>query len=291
MTEGYAMGNAGGAISASGGSPTIEDSAITDSVSGSGGGISAQDPLTIVRTKITGNSSSSSGGGISWLTSGPSDELRISESTISGNTAGSSGGGVDGTGYMTVENSEISGNHANGGNGGGILAITELTLTGSTLSGNTASGSGGAISQTGKYAPMDVSDSVISGNSAAVGGGLNFEPTTSKYGSDPARRTITGTTIADNDATGDGAGMRVATLNPGDRFTISHSTISGNEGGAGSFGGGIMLGGGSAPIRGAFDLIDSTVSGNTADTGAGVSFGRTSGPQLVCDCGSIDFDN
>jgi hypothetical protein len=287
MTEGYSSGSPGGAISASGAPLTIEDSAVTDSqvVGANGGGIYTTGPLTLVRSSVTGNTAGS-GGGI--LANG---ELNISDSTIADNSA-AAGGGIYTSNYTTLDNTEITGNHATSGNGGGIFASFYLTVSGSTLSGNDATGTGGAISQTGKYAPLEVSESVISGNSAASGGGVDIDPTvTTKYGSDPAKRAISSTTIAGNTATGDGGGLLVTTLNRGDRLTISRSTVSANHAGAGSFGGGIMFGGGAQPSRGDFGMTNSTISGNTAGTGAGVSFGNASGQQLLCDCGSIDLAN
>jgi uncharacterized protein (TIGR03437 family) len=79
--------------------------------------------------------------------------LTVLNSTISNNIAnGGGGGGIDNSGALVVTNSTISGNSANGGttNGGGIwtgfgVATPTATITNSTITNNTASGGGDSV--------------------------------------------------------------------------------------------------------------------------------------------------
>ncbi|MGA2848437.1 MAG: Ig-like domain-containing protein [Terracidiphilus sp.] len=119
---------------------------------------------------ITGGSTGTSGGGVSNFNGGT---LTINNSTISGNSAnGGFGGGMVNTGTLALKNSTISGNSAATGQGGGIFNSGTLTVTNSTIAGNAASGgTGGGIMNTGG-GTLTVNDSTISGNSATGGGGI-----------------------------------------------------------------------------------------------------------------------
>ncbi|MGA2649522.1 MAG: putative Ig domain-containing protein [Terracidiphilus sp.] len=119
---------------------------------------------------VTGGSTGASGGGISNINGGT---LTINNSTISGNSAnGEFGGGVSNTGTLTLKNSTVSGNSATTGQGGGIFNSGTLTVTNSTISGNSASGgAGGGIMNIGG-GTLTATDSTISGNTATGGGGI-----------------------------------------------------------------------------------------------------------------------
>ena len=77
------------------------------------------------------------------------------------------GGGIDNAGTLTVTNSTLSDNSANG-DGGGIHNAGTLTVTNSTLSDNSANGDGGGIDNNGK---VTVTNSTLAANSAAFSGG------------------------------------------------------------------------------------------------------------------------
>jgi CSLREA domain-containing protein len=128
------------------------------------------------------------------------------------------------------------------------LTISGLTLRDGKATGNGFAGSGGALF-VGKYANLTLDRAVVSSSSAVAG------PSSG----------------------GRGGGVYSA----GDT-TITHSTISANSASAG--GGGIAAS--DPPIGGsAFRLLDSTVSGNTAPTGAGVGVA----PQTAS--GQFQFNN
>jgi hypothetical protein len=272
---------------------------------------------------------------------GSGNPVSISGVTLTGGDAGTSGGGAirQGSGLqnaaapLTVSNAVISGNNAGGG-GGAILSYGSLAVSNTTISGNTG-GFGAGIASGGKYAQMNVADSTISGNKAkSAGGGIEvFQTYKYSESSQPVKHAvkseISGTTIAGNSADY-GAGIAFAALGDGDHFTITHSTISGNDAAssdANGFGGGIAFAdefavpsvtgipipiplvttvnwSETSPIDGEFRTIDTTISGNTADTGGGVavgghneqappSFTRLSAPyySVIGPDGSIEFDN
>ena len=261
-----ASGGAGGAIF-SYGPLTVSDSVVTGSTSpGPGGGIYAEDSLSLQDSEITGNTSAR-GGGVGMEIS---EQFRkYSEPPFFKFTSTSP--------PLTVERTEVSGNMATG-DGGGVSTAGELDVDDSTISGNDSDAAGGGIAQRGTDAPLTISDSEITGNVAVGGGGVHARSMTTKYQEGVARR-IVDTTISGNDASYSGGGVYLSESNEADQTTISRSTISGND--AERVGGGIKLGGppsssglgDTSGMNGAFLLSNSTVSGNTADSGAGVSLG------------------
>ncbi len=277
------------AMTASGGNPEVSISGLTltDGSSTSPGGAIDDEtaPLTLSGDTVTGNTSTSLGGGVFVNIQG-STSLSVSDSTISGNT-GYGGGGVAGFGPITISNSEITGNHSTssfGGPayGGGIEALGGLTLTGSTVSGNTAVDQGGGIFT--KYTTT-ISDSTISQNTAAGGGGMDIDVA---GGRGPTPVSVANSTVSGNQAA-KGAGVEVRGDQSNSPITIQASTISGNQGGSSSFGGGLLITG---ELYSPFDLVDSTISGNTATDGGGVSLsygGSTT--KVLGSGGSITFDN
>jgi hypothetical protein len=184
---------------------------------------------------------------------------------------------VESSGNLTLQNVTLKG--GNSDYGGGILNHGTLTIQSSTLSGNTAS-SGGGIANSG-YGIITIENSTISGNTAQyVGGGVaNYCCGT---------LSIENSTISKNSASIWGGG--VFSFGP---LFIGNSTISGNNAGYGAG----VANGGSAAIEnstisknsansygyggGVFNfsfygnsnltLTNSTISGNNADRGGGVS--------------------
>ena len=316
LTHGKNTNNSGGALSWSPSANqntknaqplTLSNDVISNSQAGSnqeGGGVYSRGPLSISDSTVTGNTAAS-GGGIdvfSGNNSGPgagSASLTVANSTVSGNhaTAGNGGGisskyiGVGGGApAFTVTGSHITGNTADStssayGGGifafGGALVVQDSTVTGNQVTGTGTGGGGhgGGISSNVKYGTT-INGSTLSGNTASSGGGGlaldSFVPVqaqsffkTQKYS--PA--TIGTSTVAGNQAP-DGAGIEVQGLQYGSPMKIDSSTISGNQGGPNSFGGGIAL---DQSIAAPFTLRDSTISGNSATHGGGVSLGNGSG--------------
>lgn len=219
----------------------------------------------------------------------------VSGLTVTNGTApglNPNGGAILSTGPLTLTDVVVS-NSTAPGDGGGVFVGGGLTMVASKITGNTSGGSGGGVRQptarggSGKYVSTDmaVEDSVVSGNVAVRGGGISRNSRTPKYGVNVAD--IARTTISGNKASTRGAGVDLVGLGPGDRFSLSRSTISGNQGGADSVGGGLALTG---AVLGAFDVSDSTVSGNVAKTGGGIAFGEPGNPLLDL-AESLGIDN
>lgn len=142
----------GGIFSRSSNSLTLTDVVVRNNHAGQGAGIYNQGNLTLVRTVVEGNVAGSQGGGISHSFG----LLTVRESTIRDNTA-VTGGGIFSMGPADVESSTVSGNLAtnndamlnNGDAGGGIVnggsLASSMTITNSTISGNRANGHYGGI--------------------------------------------------------------------------------------------------------------------------------------------------
>jgi hypothetical protein len=270
VTNGHVDGRGGAIYNEDNGRLTLTDDVISGSTATSeGGGVSSNGNTTISGTTITGNASSDSAGGGLYLESGgPFDiaSAQIENSTITGNTANNNGGGIESKDVdLAITGSQIT-NNTTGNYGGGIDAAYSmygLSISGSTISGNTATDGGGGLSvynrdrgpTSPKYSPVTIDTSTISNNNAPLGAGIDL----------------------------------VATQQ-GSPVKISASTISGNQGGSNSFGGGLLLEGYAyAPVR----TVDSTISGNSATNGGGVSVGYDGREPLFgySAHGSLTFDN
>ncbi|MFC6239683.1 hypothetical protein ACFQGU_17560, partial [Longivirga aurantiaca] len=245
---------------------TIKSLSITGSASD---GIQNDGTLTLVASRVT---DSYFAGIRNWGTA------TIKNTTISGNHAFGAyqacqpnapcffgGAGIFNAGALALSNSTVSDNRSMA-SGGGILSTGRLTLSASTVTRNVAFrgciGSdgipectpGGAASGAGLAVfggTATVSDSTISGNTAADdGGGIYVASGTV---------TIVSTTVAGNIAGLDGGGI----INYG-TSTLKRSSIAGNT--AGGSGGGIAnVDGGDIQLRG------STVTGNRALQGGGLA--------------------
>jgi hypothetical protein len=223
----------------------------------------------------------SAGGGGLYTTGG---SLDISDSMVTSNRA-TGGRGGNGSGYMfggngglatggglyvngialTISTSTITSNQGTGGIGGsyygedgnclggGLYSLATLTVSDSTLSGNSAAGSGGyggggAIYSSG---PLTVSDSILSGNSAIGGYGSGDGGAINSSGP----LTVSNSTLSSNTGV-QGGGIYNYALRT---LTVSNSTLSSNLAGSG---GGVYN-------AGALMVSNSTLSGNTASGGYG----------------------
>lgn len=173
------------------------------------------------------NGQSDLGGGIINL-----GELNLDQMVITANTAQFGGGGITNEGVLVVSNSVISMNSATDfGIGGGIENF------------------GGSLL---------IMDSMLLGNSADFGGGID----------NTGQLQILRSTIANNLAELGGA-----IENTGELF-IFNSTLSGNSADSG---------GGIDNFGGQFELLHTTIAGNTANEGAGVwtNLGFTAKNSLI----------
>jgi hypothetical protein len=141
MSHGKAAGNLGGAIYASNVSLTVQDSVLDYNTAQEGGAICAHSGNAVAsaskltRATVTKNNATGVGAGIAVL-GGAS--LQISASTISANTSiGSAGAYLKDVGSVSVDTSQITGNHATVISGGGLLidhyasGLTNVTVSNS----------------------------------------------------------------------------------------------------------------------------------------------------------------
>lgn len=196
-----------------------------------------------------------------------------------GNQPGDFGGAIYNSGDVTIRNSAISGNVANGQGGAiyneGILAVVDgsvvtenqvlgivaagmgggifnegdghVQITNATLSNNTVGRIGGAIYNRGQ---ITIIDSTISGNSSFNAGGIN----------NLGDLAISGSAVISNLAESDAGGLRIELGN----VMITSSTFHMNT--AGSLGGAIMCAGGRS-----LTLRDNTIYANITKIDAGIN--------------------
>jgi hypothetical protein len=171
--------------------------------------------------------------------------LTLRDSTIADNRADGAesawGGGIVNRGTLTILNSLITRNidaTFSGGGGAGIANAGTLIVTGSTISANAGGGGNGILNYS--AGTTTVSDSTVFGNTANTGGGIANQNGTV---------TVNNSTLAGNmGGFGDGGVENLGMM------AISNSTVFGN--GAQGGGGGIGNGG-------TLTITNSTISGNT----------------------------
>ena len=277
VTDSLVDNNSGGGLSnEAGGTMIVSLTTVSNNVNTltSGGGIgNFGGTLELSSSTVTGNWAPS-GGGIfnsSDSLAGLDATMTLTDSTVSNNiadsdTVDSKGGGIwnnaqGGTAQLTLINTIVSGNSAEGSaqgidQGGGIFnkghlaAVAMTTLIDSVVSSNTAQEGGGIYNYLGS---VDLTSSAISNNFSEFNGGGVY----SKLGA----VTLTDSTIDGNEAAAySGGGL----LNYGDgsisvagTITLTNSVVTANT--AGQYGGGIMNG-----LFSTMTLTNSTVSGNSA---------------------------
>jgi CSLREA domain-containing protein len=178
--------------------------------------------------------------------------------TIAGGSAPSngSGGGIQNASTATVNLTNVTITNNSAVQGGGINNHGTLTITNSTISGNSGSFSqaGGGIYNNGT---LTVTSSTISGNTSPSGDGAGiFNSFGGSSGSGTA--TISNSTITNNTAHGNGGGIDNQF---GSTVTVTNSMITNNSAQIGSGGG----------ILGGVNVMNSTISGNSALQGGGIN--------------------
>ena len=235
-----------------------------------GAGIYTTENLTLDGCVVSDNRTTGQGGGIySHNTQALQNTLVVRNSTITGNSAiNSEGGGIRKRyGSLLIENCTISNNTAayaggvSGADGGIIVQVSGSTFAGNHSTQTNMIFGGGAIFC--YNAMLTVSDSSITGNSAANGGGINTRQTWV---------TVSNSTLSNNTATTDGGAIWVTDLG----VTLTDCVIQGNT--AGTKGGGVQS-------QSSLTVTRTTISGNsatstTSGSGGGVS---SSSPMLLVD--------
>jgi hypothetical protein len=179
----------------------------------------------------------------------------------------SEGGGLYIRGTLSLNNCTIAGNSSNQP-GGGLETVTppgsgaaSATLTDCTVSGNSSTQEGGGVSN--YESALTLINSTISGNAAAVAGGLWSSGGLPSY---QGKSTLINCTISGNAATGRGGAVSVTGSGGGvyntNPVTLTDCTISGNTA---TDGGGLYC-----KFVGRLALTDCTISGNMATDGGGL---------------------
>jgi len=273
---------------------TIEESTISfngeNATAGTGGGVNFtvdQDDLTdtpelrIDETMISGNTALRRGGGVQVgivESSEPAADttlIAITNTTISDNTTigdGMTGGGINiDTGSLAMSGTVISGNISGSGGaltsshgggvhfresaGDGITDPHDLQFAAVEISGNTANGRGGGI-EVATAGRIEVTGLQLLDNTAAtIGGGAVVE----------TEGSFVDSLIVGNDAM-EGAGLYVDDGGPNTEFALYQSTVAGNA--ATGRGGGIFV-----DRPDALDLVNTTVTDNSAARGGGLHLG------------------
>ena len=242
------------------GSLNVTGSTISGNTSRMWSGIANRGVADLVGATVSGNSTNLFGGG----GIGNSGRLTLVNSTVSSNRAGSAGhgGGIEqqGGGTLTLDNSTLSGNTA--GLGGGGLAMifgasSAILRNDSVVADNVANvlGGGGILANAGTT--VNVSDSIVRGNRAAIsGGGIASQ----------GSLTILRSTISENSAGLAGGGLRIDLA--GSSLTLRESRVRSNRTTVNglAWGGGLFVGNGATG-----SVIDSHIEGNASDYGAGLS--------------------
>jgi hypothetical protein len=206
---------------------------------------------------------------------------------VATSTSGDSGGGVAAEGsttFLFIDQSEVTGNNAQGGTsatarGGGVLAFNgaDIDITRTLVAGNIASCAlpsclalGGGVAASGGLSSLAIGQSVIENNTAstsagsAMGGGVGADTS--------ANASMTGTEVRNNTATVTGSGTAAGggIGSNGAGVQVSSSGIRGNTASGGApnppFGGG---GGLYVDAGGGLDLFGSVVADNKAPAGPG----------------------
>ena len=265
-----------------------------NTATGWGGGIFTNTNVKVNanNTKLQGNTAAAAGGILLWNNS----SATLNNTEVSGNKATGNGGGVsvyDATCSLTTSNGTVFRENS-GYRGGGIFSSGgTVTVEDSTLEKNTATDDGGAIAATqnssltvrsskvlenkaadtaggilAEKSTLEVTDSIIDGNRASVGGGLYIAdidaPGETKE--DKPEHTITRTEITNNTADGQGIGGGIYL--GAQKLTITDSKLTGNNtiSKNGQTQGGAIV----AYSPGDFTLDNTLIQGNTADVGGGI---------------------
>lgn len=245
LTRGYTRDD-GGAISATLSTIHIRNSTLSGNYAGDdGAGISSNFSTIVLTNAIVSDNYSLSGGGGIDLESGST--ASIYDSKIVRNSAVSGGGiKIDG-GSLTIKESDVSSNTSMGG-GGGISALyAEIELHRVSLNANFAGATGGGLRFSGRRA--DLYGVSVIGNSALAGGGIYSD----------GGLTINDSYLSNNLASTSGGAIQ-------SRFgsaSLSKTTLFNNS---------AQIGGGLYVDTTAVNVINSTISGNFAESVGGAIY-------------------
>ncbi|MBO5287170.1 MAG: hypothetical protein J6B34_03515 [Clostridia bacterium] len=278
-----------------GASTTVVNSEFISNSASTGGAVSVEriSDLTIKGSRFEGNSSTSEAGAIYTITEGT---INIYDSAFVSNTAGNHGGAFSiRSCYFNIYNSTVEGNHTSKNGGAFYISYSSaceinssVNIVNTTVKGNSSEGSGGAIYSTrraieGDTEILTIKSSDFAQNSAVTAGGaILLTGSADTYMSDVS---FVSNTVTD---TGDGYGGAIAVWSgtleiDGAVFTKNSSLKSGGAIYFESSSASLKLnsitatkntarvsGGFAFGIEGEMKLYNSTLKGNSANTGGAV---------------------
>lgn len=183
--------------------------------------------VVLIDPNVTGTTNSEGRGGS--LKPGESDpggaaySLTLTDSVVDGNSAQGDGGGIYTAAAMTALRSTVR-NNTSTVNGGGVYNEGNTQITNSTLSGNTAEGGGGLFA-TGSNS-VRMTGVTLSGNKAVGGGAISQRS--------GVTMTLVNTTVSGNMATDVGAGLYTNGTMSLNFVTVAHNLSGADAAGAGS---------------------------------------------------------
>jgi CSLREA domain-containing protein len=223
-----------------------------------------------------GNGTLSEGGGI--LAFGP---LTLTDASVSNNFVETPGDELNAAGAGISQEQPTGAGSANVS-----LSLTRVSVSNNTVNAASAviGGGGGLLLAGGSASPANITDSVISGNTAAGPGGAIYD----NGFSTPGAITITNTMISSNraalppglDSSNHAYGGGIATDND-PQVTLTNDTLSGNA--ADQSGGGIFDNGSSA-----YTITNTSIVGNTAVAGCTCGVDFVGGGGIAADGGNIN---
>lgn len=195
VTHNFASSAGGGIANGFGATATLVKSTVSwntvPSDGSGGGGILGIAATLQLNQSVVDHNTGPGGGGIASGNGnggGPGSSITLNSSVISNNTAtnpDAGGGGVSNGGTLQSNNSQITGNTAEGSIGGGLFNHSTAQLNNTVVSGNSVPGGiGGGIANTTFDATIPatlvMNNGAVTGNSAEGGGGgifsFSFDP-------------------------------------------------------------------------------------------------------------------
>jgi len=279
VVAGFTFTNGTGGIVCRGASPTIAENAIVGNSAREGAGISADaaSQPTIESNAISGNIAERMGGGIYCL--GP---CVIRNNVIVENRA-AVGAGVhctapSGAPPAVIEQNTFAANDATGA-GGGVMCVGSVTVAGNVITGNSAAAGGGLALKVRQADDIPtqvlVVNNILADNSATVGGGVSVEGFHSFFAA--VACSFTNNTFSGN--TADSAGGAIDSYDYVPSLAVTNCIVRSNQAPCGP----------AVALRAAYLGPDCTVSYSNIEGGSEAVY-QQYGAVLRWGSGNLDVD-
>ncbi len=311
-------GNLGGAIALEYGDVTIgEGTTFSNNTAANGGAIAMwqdagdrpnlQSSLTLNSVVFDANEATGVGGAI--VVDKNAGDLVVNNGTFTGNTAGSNGGAIFNSANTEVKGGKFSGNSATSyfSGGGAIFNQATLTVEDGTVFENNTAYVGGAVSDVyngesvtttikgaefnnnhaiwdggalATYAKVDISDSVFSGNTAAVtAGGITGDASNSDGGGAIMVGGTSDVSLTNVQFIGNESAVRGGAISArhGTNYSLDMDTVEFTNNKSGNFGGALA-----SVYQGVVNINNGQFSGNeAAKAGGAIYIGKDTNYGIV----------